>query len=167
MAAGERVEPGIHNEGEVERLRADALVVVDKSAWEQRRHSRAARERIDQLATAGRAATCLPVALEQLYSARNHEDLTKRREALDLLVWLPITAAVEEEALDLMARLARKGQHRIPLPDIMIAATAVAHGATILHYDRDFERIAETTGQLHEWILPPGSGHGRDEGDGP
>ncbi|HEX6203130.1 MAG TPA: PIN domain-containing protein [Thermoanaerobaculia bacterium] len=31
----------------------------------------------------------------------------------------------------------------------MIAATALVHGATILHYDRDFERIAETIGLAH------------------
>jgi hypothetical protein len=44
----------------------------------------------------------------------------------------------------------------------MIAATALVHDATILHYDRDFERIAEATDQPHEWIIPRGSGHGRE-----
>jgi predicted nucleic acid-binding protein len=136
-------------------------VLIDKSAWEQRTHSDFARQRIDRLATAGRAATCLPVALEQLYSARNREDFAKRRASLDLLVWLPMTAAVEEEAIDLLSRLARKGQHRMPLPDIMIAATALVHEATLLHYDADFERIAAVTGLAHEWILPRGTGHGR------
>lgn len=137
------------------------LVLVDKSAWEQRRHSASARERIDALATAGRAATCLPVALEQLYSARNYEDFASRRASLDLLVWLPITAAVEEKAVELMAQMARRGQHRMPLPDVMIAATALVHRATILHYDGDFERMAETTALAQEWILPRGTGHGR------
>lgn len=145
--------------------REGGLVLIDKSAWEQRAHSESARERIDRLATAGRAATCLPVALEQLYSARNHEDFARRRSALDLLVWLPITAAVEEKAVELMAVLARKGQHRMPLPDVMIAATALVHKATILHYDGDFERIAERTGQRQEWILPRGTGHGRGAED--
>lgn len=137
-------------------------VLVDKSAWEQRRHSELARNRIDQLAAAGRAATCLPVALEQLYSARNAEDFASRRAALELLHWLPVTPAVEDEAILLMARMVRKGQHRMPLPDVMIAATAAVHHAVILHYDRDFERIAELTGQPHEWIIPRGTGHGRD-----
>lgn len=141
------------------------IVLIDKSAWEQRRHSAAARERIDQLAVAGRAATCLPVALEQLYSARSTEDFTQRRDALDLLVWLPITDGVESKALDLMRRLAGKEQHRMPLPDVIIAATALVHAATIMHYDEDFERIAELTGQPHEWIVPRGAGHGRGTGD--
>lgn len=140
---------------------ADGIVLIDKSAWEQRHHSAAARERIDRLAVAGRAATCLPVALEQLYSARSNEDFSQRRDALDLLVWLPITDDVESTALDIMGRLAGKGQHRLPLPDIIIAATALVHAATIMHYDGDFERIAELTGQRHEWIVPRGEGHGR------
>jgi len=137
-------------------------VLVDKSAWEQRRHSDLARRKIDQLAAAGRAATCLPVVLEQLYSARNAEDFASRRAALELLQWLPVTPAVENEAIQLMARMARKGQHRMPLPDVMIAATAAVHDAVVLHYDRDFERIAVLTGQPHEWIVPRGTGHGRD-----
>lgn len=137
------------------------IVLIDKSAWEQRHHSAAARERIDHLAVAGRAATCLPVALEQLHSARSNDDFTQRRDALDLLVWLPVTESVESTALDIMGRLAGKGQHRMPLPDIIIAATALVHAATIMHYDGDFERIAELTGQRHEWIVPRGAGHGR------
>lgn len=136
-----------------------ALSLVDKSAWEQRSHSTAAKERIDRLAATGRAATCLPVALEQLYSARNQKDFATRRQALDLLVWLPITRAVEEKAIEIMAKMARKSQHRLPLPDVMIAATGLVHDATILHYDRDFERIAEATELAQEWILPHGTAH--------
>lgn len=59
-----------------------------------------------------------------------------------------------------MARMAVKGQHRLPLPDVMIVATALVHGASILHYDRDFERIAETIELAQEWIVPRGTGHG-------
>jgi len=150
---------------EPREVRNTGPVLIDKSAWVQRTHSTVARQRIDRLATAGRAATCLPVALEQLYSARNREDFAKRRASLDLLVWLPVTAAVEEEAIDLLSQLAHKGQHRMPLPDVMIAATALVHKATLLHYDADFERIAAVTGLPHEWILPRGTGHGRSTQD--
>ena len=151
--------PGTADPDEAQEARP---VLVDKSAWEQRHHSDLAKQKIDQLAATGRAATCLPVALEQLYSARNAEDFASRRAALELLQWLPVTPAVEDEAIQLMARMARKGQHRLPLPDVMIAATAAVHEAVILHYDRDFERIADLTGQPHEWIIPRGTGHGRD-----
>lgn len=59
-----------------------------------------------------------------------------------------------------MSALARRGQHRTPIPDLMLAAIARAASAVILHYDSDYERIADATGQPHEWIVPRGSGHG-------
>jgi hypothetical protein len=40
----------------------------------------------------------------------------------------------------------------------MLAATAVEHGLTVLHYDRDFERLSEVTGGGHEWVIPAGTG---------
>lgn len=38
--------------------------------------------------------------------------------------------------------------------------TARAASAVVLHYDSDYERIAEVTGQPQEWIVPRGTGHG-------
>jgi hypothetical protein len=49
-------------------------------------------------------------------------------------------------------------QHRhFRLPDLIIAATAEEHGATVLHYDADYDRIAAVTGQPAEWIAARGS----------
>lgn len=137
------------------------LYLIDTSAWEQRQHSVIAGQRINDLVIEGRAATCWLAALEHLYSARNSADLSDRRESLDLLVWLPVTAAVESTALDLMAKLAREGKHRLPLPDITIAATALVHDAIVMHYDGDFEHVAAVSGLRHEWIVPRGTGHGQ------
>jgi hypothetical protein len=39
--------------------------------------------------------------------------------------------------------------------DLVVAAVASHHGATLLHYDRDFDAIAEITGQPTEWVVPP------------
>jgi predicted nucleic acid-binding protein len=33
--------------------------------------------------------------------------------------------------------------HRTPIPDLLIAETALHHGFGVLHVDRDYERIAE------------------------
>src|SRR5687768_11950241 len=46
-------------------------------------------------------------------------------------------------------------------PDLILAASALEHGATVLHYDRDFDLIAETTGLNARWIIPAGTGFGR------
>ena len=43
------------------------------------------------------------------------------------------------------------------LPDYLIAAAAQLAGLTLLHCDSDFELLATTTGQAHEWVAPRGS----------
>jgi hypothetical protein len=78
---------------------------------------------------------------------------------LSSLTYLDMTAVAEQHLVDVMAALALRGQHRTPIPDLMLAAIAHAHSAVVLHYDSDYERIAEVTGQPHEWIIPRGSGH--------
>jgi predicted nucleic acid-binding protein len=53
---------------------------------------------------------------------------------------------------------AERSQHRaVPLPDLLIAACAELAGLEVLHYDADFDRIAELTGQATQWIVPRGS----------
>lgn len=138
------------------------LYLLDTSAWAQRLHHAAARSRMDELFVADQAATCLPVSLELLYQVRNTAEFDAQQTALRELRWLAGGRDVEHAAMETMRLLAERGQHRTPLPDIMIAATARVHGATVVHYDTDFERIAEATGQTHEWIVPRGSGHGRN-----
>ena len=47
--------------------------------------------------------------------------------------------------------LAERGQHRAPsIPDLLIAATGELAELTVLHLDKDFELIAQLTGQRVE-----------------
>ena len=49
-------------------------------------------------------------------------------------------------------------QHRhVRLPDLIISATAELSGATVLHYDAGYDRIAAVTGQPTEWVAEHGS----------
>ena len=100
------------------------------------------------------------VALELLYSARSAADYEARWEGLTTLPWLHLTEAVATRALDMQRHLAASGLHRRPIPDLLVAATAFEHDATVLHYDRDFDLIAEATGLSARWIIPTGTGHG-------
>lgn len=62
-----------------------------------------------------------------------------------------LTPAIEDRALEVQLLLANKGQHRAPsIPDLIIAATAELAGLTVLHLDKDFELIAQLTGQASE-----------------
>lgn len=134
------------------------LYLADKSALEQRRHSNVARELLALLLVEGALASCHVVALEVLYSARNLENYTALRTDIDALPWLPCDEATMDRAMAVQELLAARGQHRLPLPDLMIAATAEHHSATVLHYDHDFDLIAEVTGQPTQWIVERGSG---------
>lgn len=64
-----------------------------------------------------------------------------------------LTPKIEDRAIDLQLRLAERGIHRAPsIPDLLIAATAELAGLTVLHFDKDFELIAELTGQPTQWL---------------
>jgi predicted nucleic acid-binding protein len=59
-----------------------------------------------------------------------------------------LTPAIEDRAVDVQVTLAGKGKHRAPsIPDLIIAAVAELVGLTVLHLDKDFELIADLTGQ--------------------
>jgi len=58
--------------------------------------------------------------------------------------------------VEIQAELAKRGRHRLPIPDLIIAAAAEAAGIAVLHYDGDFDLIAEVTGQPMEWVVPRG-----------
>ncbi len=95
--------------------------------------------------------------LEVGYCARSGTDLRSglRRPPLSSMPVEHLTPAVEERALEVLALLADRGQHRAPsIPDLLIAATAELAGLTVLHDDKDFDLIAELTGQPLERLTP-------------
>ncbi len=62
-----------------------------------------------------------------------------------------LTPSVEDRALEVQLLLADQGKHRGPsIPDLMIAAAGELAGLIVLHVDKDFELIAEVTGQAVE-----------------
>jgi predicted nucleic acid-binding protein len=95
---------------------------------------------------AGNLHICPIGELEQLYSARSardydqlhaelHASFTNAAAPPDLL----------ERALVLQRDLAHHHGmwHRTPIPDLLIAETAIHHGLGVVHVDGDYERIAE------------------------
>lgn len=131
--------------------------LVDKSALARMTHERV-RERLAPVIEAGDAATCSIVDLEVLFSARNHEE-HERIRARRLLAYerIPLTQDIFDRTVEVQGALARRGHHRLPIPDLLVAATAESAGLTVLHYDADFERIAEVTHQPTEWVVPRGT----------
>lgn len=131
------------------------MFLVDKSAFLQQRSRPEAAALLEALASEGQVATCDVIALELLYSARGPADYAKRAAHLGALHHLPADREVGALARQLQGELAQIGHHRRPIPDLLIAATAIIHGATVLHYDRDFELIASRSPLSHRWIVSP------------
>jgi hypothetical protein len=65
---------------------------------------------------------------------------------------------VLDRAVAVQDALADRSQQRgAKIADLLIAAAAEAAGLVVLHYDHDFDLIAQVTGQPTEWILPAGA----------
>jgi len=91
--------------------------------------------------------------LEIGYSARSGPELRAglRQPPVSVMPVEYLTPAIEDRAMEVLTLLADRGQHRAPsIPDLIIAATAELAGLTILHLDKDFDLIAEITGQAVE-----------------
>lgn len=135
--------------------------LADTSAWTwTRRVGGELRDAFDERLVEGELATCDMVRLELLYSTRNPFEFRSRREQLDALPDCAIGKKQWERALDVYERLARQGgahQRAVQHPDLLIAAAAETRGIAVLHYDEDFDRIAQITGQEMRWLATPGS----------
>jgi predicted nucleic acid-binding protein len=94
-----------------------------------------------------------------LYSARNLVGWDEMRRSLATAYhWLSVTNEAMGRAIEVQGLLTARGHHRVPLPDLIIAATAELGAATVLHYDKDYDLIAAVTEQPTEWVVPRGSG---------
>lgn len=96
---------------------------------------------------------CTVTRLEVGFSARSATD---HRSLLDDLpiASMPVeylTPRIEDRAVELQSVLTGRGQHRAPsIPDLLIAASAGLSELIVLHVDKEFELIAEITGQRIE-----------------
>jgi predicted nucleic acid-binding protein len=137
---------------------AGPVYLADTSAYVAQARHPGARARFAALLTEGRLAVCQMAALEYLSNAPDPRAYEVLWTALHGQRWMDTTASAMDRALAVHRMLAEHSQHRhFRLPDLIIAATAEEHGATVLHYDADYDRIAAVTGQPAEWVAPRGS----------
>ncbi|HEV8559727.1 MAG TPA: PIN domain nuclease [Actinophytocola sp.] len=115
------------------------------------------RVAIAPLADQRRVGRCALSDLEIGFSARNANEWDALRHALRIFPVVGVVSADVDQALDMQRALAALGLKGRKVPDLIIAATALRMELTVLHYDRDFELIAEVTGQPAQWIVDRGS----------
>lgn len=98
----------------------------------------------------GLVRICTVTRLEVGYSARSSDD-HRALLAEPPIASMPVeylTPRIEDRAVELQSVLAESGHHRAPsIPDLLIASTAELAELTVLHLDKDFELIADITGQ--------------------
>lgn len=86
-------------------------------------------------------------------SATDHRNLLGESPLASMPVEY-LTPKIEDRAVEIQTSLAARGQHRAPsIPDLLIAATAELAELIVLHLDKDFELIAELTGQPVERLV--------------
>lgn len=133
------------------------LRLVDMSVWARVRKPPVAA-RLEKLLRDGLVATCAVVDLELLRSANNREEVEQLTLSRAGLAWLSTPDEVWDRVLEVQSALSAQGRRTaVKIPDLLVAAVAERHRATVLHYDRDFDTIAEITGQPTEWVVPAGS----------
>ncbi len=112
----------------------EELLLVDKSALERA---------TPEMLTLGELCLCAVVRLEVLYSARSAGDYERIESSLDAFRELPINAETIATALVAQKELSRRGRHRVPIPDLLIASCAQQHQAGVLHQDRHYDVLSE------------------------
>ena len=139
------------------------MLLLDNSAWSRVVAGGLPADRAEAVAgwvEQRQLVICLPFLLEAGYSARASADYREMMDEFDLLFpRVEIAAAMEERALLAQRELAARGHHRLAPIDVMIAACAHETGAGVLHYDHDYDLIAEHTSLSFEsaWLAPAGT----------
>ena len=110
-----------------------SLLLIDKSAY-VRGELKGSED--DEL------CVCAVTRLELLYSARSSEDYQLLEDDLAYFRDLRMDAETFAVALSAQRELASHGQHRVPIPDLLIASCAQQHGADVVHVDRDYDTLS-------------------------
>ena len=136
------------------------IELADTSAWTNRHKDARVFAEFNARVAQQHVMTCDIVKLELLWTAQDHADFVALRRELDDLPSVPIQPPLWRRAIDVLEQFARRGplHHRqVALPDLLVAAAAELRDIPVCHYNRDFELIAEVTGQPVRAIAPLGS----------
>lgn len=145
---------------DLELPQLDRPALFDTGAWTWVRDRRFPElaSWFNEAVEAGLVLVCGLVILELTRLAPNER---RAREVADRLLAfeaIPMPGELWSRARRTQLELATNGDHRrVPPADILLASTAEEAGVALIHYDRDYERIAGVSGLRHEWLAPDGT----------
>ncbi len=136
-----------------------ARYLADTSALARLHHPEVAAV-LAPLIESGVVATCGVIEFELGWATRSSAEFDQVRADRNAgYEWLATHDEDWRRALDVQAALWRGGRMRaVGLPDLLIAAVAEREHVTLLHYDSDYELIAQVTDQPVQWVVPRGTG---------
>jgi predicted nucleic acid-binding protein len=145
---------------ELELPRLDRPALFDTGAWTWVRD-----RRFPELATwfneaveGGLVLVCDLVILELTRLAPNERRAREIADRLAAFEAIPMPGELWSRARRTQLELATHGDHRrVPPADLLLAGTAEEADVILIHYDRDYERIAGASGLRHEWLAPDGA----------
>jgi predicted nucleic acid-binding protein len=144
----------------VEPPNLDGPALLDTGVWtwaRDRRFPHLASWFNAQVA-AGHVLTCDLVILELIRLSPNETRAKQVTQRLDAFQSVSMPTTLWQRARELQLLLAATGDHRrVPPVDLLIASAAEAADVPLVHYDRDYERLACVCSLQHHWFLPDGT----------
>lgn len=139
-------------------LKQPALFDTGVWTWVRDRRFPALARWFNTEVAADRVLVCDLVIIELVRMAPNEARAQETATRLGAFQPLPAPPSLWAQARELQLLLSHSGDHRrIPPADLLIAASALSAGVVLVHYDRDYERIAAVSDLQHRWLLPDGT----------
>lgn len=144
----------------IEPVSLDQPALFDTGAWTWVRDRRfpTLAPWFNAQVTAGRVLVCDLVVLELIRLTPNESRAQEVTGNLDAFESVAMDANLWTRARELQTLLSVSGDHRrVPPVDLLIGAAAEKAGVPLVHYDRDYERIARVSGLQQHWLVPDGT----------
>jgi predicted nucleic acid-binding protein len=106
----------------------------------------------------GLVLVCDLVILELTRLAPNEGRAREVADRLAAFEAIPMPRELWSRARRTQLAMARNGDHRrVPPADLLLASAAEEAGVALVHYDRDYERIAAVSALRQQWLVPDGT----------
>lgn len=135
-----------------------ARYLVDNSALNRLERHESVRGRLQPLIDRGLVGVCQIIVLEGCAAATSAKQYRSLQTYYAQFEMIDTRPEALDRALEVQAALAERSLHmNVPLPDLIMAATAERTGVTLIHYDSDFDKIASVSRLTAEWVVERGS----------
>jgi predicted nucleic acid-binding protein len=145
---------------EIEPVSLDRPALFDTGVWTWARD-----RRFPELASwfnaqvaGGLVLVCDLVVLELMRLTPNQSRAQEVASRLGAFESVAMGVGLWKRARELQSLLSANGDHRrVPPIDLLIGAAAEHAEVPLVHYDRDYERLARVSGLQHHWFVPDGA----------